>query len=734
VSELFLTRRALIQKTVLASGGLALGFQLGDATDALAASPFAPSAWLRIEPTGTLVFVLDKAEMGQGVHTSLPTILAEELGVSPDAFVIEHAPFAPAYANPALVGMQATGGSTSVATSFEPLRRAGATARAMLVAAAAKDWKLPASECHTPGDGTVRHAASKRQRSYAELAALAAQEPVPGDVSLKDPKSFVHIGKSRPRLDGQAKVSGTAGFGIDVQLPDLRCAALILCPVLGGKPTSFDATKAKAMPGVEDVVMTSRGVAVVAQKYWQARAAAAAVTVTWDEGPLAKVSTEGVFADFAKAARARIEKVSDSSAARGLLSGTTGVLGAEYQVPYLAHAPMEPINCTARVTDKTCEVWAPTQHVSQARQVAHEASGVPLDQVQIHTTFLGGGFGRRLYQDYVHDVVEIAAAVKKPVKMIWSREDDIRHDYYRPGSVHALRAALDDKGMPLVWGQAIAGQSILAQTLPEWLRSLLPGWVPGGMKSAMGSLTGGLIGATGQDDTSVEGAKDLAYEVGTLLVEYDFVDPAIPVGFWRSVGHSYNGFVVESFVDELAHAAKQDPLQYRKALLKDKPRHLRALDLVASKAAWTEKPRQGVFRGIAVHQSFGSVCAQVVELSIENGKTIKLHRIVAAIDCGRAVNPDHVAAQVTSGIVYGLSGALLGDVSIKDGKVEQSNFHDYPVLRMIDTPPIEVHIVPSEAAPSGVGEPGLPPVAAAIGNAVFAATGKRLRKIPLSLS
>jgi CO/xanthine dehydrogenase Mo-binding subunit len=288
--------------------------------------------------------------------------------------------------------------------------------------------------------------------------------------------------------------------------------------------------------------------------------------------------------------------------------------------------------------------------------------------------------------------------------------------------------------MPLVWGQAIAGQSILAQTLPEWLRSLLPGWVPGGMKSAMGSLTGGLIGATGQDDTSVEGAKDLAYEVGTLLVEYDFVDPAIPVGFWRSVGHSYNGFVVESFVDELAHAAKQDPLQYRKALLKDKPRHLRALDLVASKAAWTEKPRQGVFRGIAVHQSFGSVCAQVVELSIENGKTIKLHRIVAAIDCGRAVNPDHVAAQVTSGIVYGLSGALLGDVSIKDGKVEQSNFHDYPVLRMIDTPPIEVHIVPSEAAPSGVGEPGLPPVAAAIGNAVFAATGKRLRKIPLSLS
>lgn len=733
MSELRLTRRALIQKTALASGGLALGFHLGDAADALAAGPFEPSAWLRIEPTGALVFVLDKAEMGQGVHTSLPTILAEELGVSPDAFIIENAPFGPAYANPALIGMQATGGSTSVATSFDPLRRAGATARTMLVAAAAKDWKVPASECHTPGDATVRHAASKRQRSYAELAALAAQEPVPDDVPLKDPKSFVHIGKSRPRLDGQAKVKGSAGFGIDVELPDLRCASLILCPVLGGKPTSFDATKAKAMPGVEDVVMTSRGVAIVAKKYWQARAAAAAVTVTWDEGPLAKVSTEGVFADFAKAANTRIEKVSDGSAARGLLSRTKGVLRAEYHVPYLAHAPMEPINCTARVTEKTCEVWAPTQHVSQARQVAHEASGVPLDQVDIHTTFLGGGFGRRLYQDYVRDVVEIAAAVKKPVKMIWSREDDIRHDYYRPGSIHALRAALDDKGMPLVWGQAIAGQSILAQTLPEWLRSLLPGWVPGGMKSAMGSLTGGLVGATGQDDTSVEGAKDLPYNVGTLLVEYDFVDPAIPVGFWRSVGHSYNGFVVESFVDELAHAAKQDPLQYRRALLKDKPRHLAALDLVASKAGWTETPRAGVFRGIAVHQSFGSVCAQVVELSIENGKTIKLHRIVAAIDCGRAVNPDHVVAQVTSGIVYGLSGALLGDVRIKDGKVEQSNFHDYPVLRMTETPPIEVHIVASEAAPSGVGEPGLPPVAAATANAIFAATGQRLRKLPLTL-
>lgn len=732
-----ISRRTLIQKVTLASGGLALGFDLEDLAFAASTPPdkaFTPNAWLRIEPNGPLVFVLDRAEMGQGVHTSLPTILAEELGIEPTSLQIENAPFGKSYVNPLLVGMQMTGGSTSVAAAYEPLRRAGATARAMLVHAAAREWKVPHEECSTPGDGTVQHRASKRQKSYAELAQLAAQLSVPADVPLKDPSQFIYIGKSLPRLDGMAKVTGTAGFGIDVQIPDLRCAAFILCPVLGGKPKSFDGSKAKTMPGVEDVVMTSRGIAVVAKKFWQASAAAAVVNVSWDYGDLESISTEDVFAKFTKAARETSEKMADSSASRGRFNIAKGSVRAEYSVAFMSHSPMEPTNCTAHVTSERCIVWAPTQAVSLARQVAHEASGVPLDKVEIHTTFLGGGFGRRLSQDYVRDVVEISAAVKKPVKMIWSRENDMQHDFYRPGSVHALRAYLDEQGKPIAWGHAIAGPSILKQTLPEWIRSLMPGWMPSKVKTAVSGLTGGLLGTTGQDDTSVEGAEQLPYDIETIIVDYKLMDPGIPVGFWRSVGHSYNGFVVESFIDELAHAAKKDPLDFRKTLLARHPRHLAVLDLVAKQANWGSPLPPGVARGIAVHESFKSVCAHVVEASVVDGKTIKVHRVVSAIHCGRAVNPDHVKAQVMGSVIFALSSSLLTSISVKKGVVEQSNFDTYPILRSSESPPIEVHIVPSNDAPTGVGEPGVPPLAAALANAVFGATGTRLRSLPLKLS
>ena len=510
------SRRTVIQKLVLASGGFALGFRLEDtagATTIKAAKGFAPNAWLRIESNGSLVFVLDRAEMGQGVYTSLPTILAEELGLDPAALVIENAGYGPDYANPMLVGMQMTGGSTSIPAAFEPLRRAGATARAMLVTAAARDWQIPPEECTTPGDGTVLHIASKRQKTYSELARSAAELSVPKVVSLKDPSQFVYIGKSRLRLDGMAKVTGKAEFGIDVQVPDLRCAALILCPVLGGKPKSFDARKATTMPGIEHVVMTSRGVAVVAKKYWQARAATEAVTVTWDYGPLNKVSTDEVLTEFAKAAQAASHKMTESHDSRGRFNIAKGSIKAEYRVPYMSHAPMEPTNCTAHVTADRCIIWAPTQSVSLARQVAHEASGLPLEKVEVRTTFLGGGFGRRLYQDYVRDAVEISAAFKKPIKMIWSRENDIQHDFYRPASVHVLRGYVDEQGKPLAWGHAIAGPSILKQTLPDWVKSLVPGWIPGSVKNAIGGMTGGLLGVTGQDDTSVEGAKQLPYNI-----------------------------------------------------------------------------------------------------------------------------------------------------------------------------------------------------------------------------
>lgn len=731
------SRRVLIQKVGLATGGLALGFQLGDAVKGPAYasdSTFAPNAWLRIESSGALIFILDKAEMGQGVHTALPTILAEELYVDPTRFTIESATWGPAYTNPKLVNLQMTGGSTSIASCYEPLRKAGATARAMLMAAAAKEWQVSVEECLTPGDGTVFHPASKKRMSYAELATLAGKQPVPDNVSLKDPKEFVFIGKKQSRLDGLIKVTGKATFGIDVTLPDLRAAVLLLCPVLGGKPKTFDASKALAMSGVEDVVMTSRGVAVVAKKYWQARAAAAHVKVDWDAGELANTSTDQVFATLHRLTNDKMLELSESRDARGLLTSEQATLTAEYEAPYLAHAAMEPTNCTARVTPNACDVWAPTQSVALARQVAHEASGIPLEFVNIHTTFLGGGFGRRLYQDYIRDAVEIAKAVKKPVKLIWSREDDMRHDYYRPGSAHSLRAKIDAKGQPLAWGQVIASQSILAQALPEWMPAMIPDWVPNSIKGGVGAMTGGIFRSLGQDDTAVEGAKGMAYAIETKLIEYQPYKSTIPVGFWRSVGHSYNGFVVESFIDEMAHAAKQDPLLFRQQLLKEHPRHLATLELVAKHANWGQAMPAGGGRGIAVHESFGSVCAQVVEVFVGPDKSIQVRRVTAAIHCGRAINPGHVEAQIMSSIVYGLSAALSQQIKINQGQVEQGNFDDYPVTRFTDTPIIDVYIVPSEAEPTGVGEPGVPPLAAALGNAIFAATGTRLRKLPLTLS
>lgn len=731
------SRRALIQKLSLATGGLALGFRLDDAltTPALAASStFAPNAWLRIEATGALIFVLDKAEMGQGVHTSLPTILAEELCIDPTRFTIEAAAWGETYINPKLANLQMTGGSTSIASCYEPLRKAGATARAMLVNAAAQEWQVAAETCLTPGDGTVFNPTNQKRLSYAALATLAAKQPVPEAVTLKDPKDFVFIGKSLPRLDALSKVTGTATFGIDVSIPELRSAVLLLCPVLGGKPKSFDASKALRMPGVEDVIQTSRGVAIVAKKYWQARAASAQVKVDWDEGEMVKVSSDQVFAAMRSLTQENIAKLGASRDAQGLLSTDQATVIADYEAPYLAHAAMEPINCTAHVTPNACNVWAPTQSVSLARQVAHEASGIPLEHVSIHTTFIGGGFGRRLYQDYIRDAVEISKAVKKPIKLIWSREDDIRNDYYRPGSTHSLRAKIDANGQVLAWGQVISSQSILSQALPEWMPAIVPDWVPNSIKSGIGSVTGGIFRALGQDDTAVEGAKQLAYAIPTLLVEYEPYTVDIPIGFWRSVGHSYNGFVVESFIDELAHAAKKDPLLFRQGLLKDQTRHLATLELVAKHADWSQPLPPGAGRGIAVHESFGSVCAQVVEVLVGDDQKIQVKRVTAAIACGRAINPGHVEAQITSSIIYALSAALTQAITIKQGQVEQSNFDDYPVTRLTDTPRIDVYIVPSDAEPSGVGEPGVPPFAAALGNAIFAATGKRLRKLPFALS
>ncbi len=723
-----LDRRELFKISAGAAGSLLVGFTIDDLAEAKdEGKVWMPNAWLRVDRDGRLVFILDKAEMGQGVHTSLTTIFAEEFDVDPELLEVETAPVDPRYGNPSTAGLQITGGSSSVSTTYVPLRRAGATARALMIHAAAKSWKVAAKDCTTAG-GKVLHAASNRQLSYGELAAAAAKLAAPKDVALRDPSTFRWIGKERRRLDGDAKVRGQAVFGLDVVPPDVHHAAVLFAPSPGATIKKLDAAEAKEVPGVVKVVPYGRGVAVVAKKFWQARLAVTKLKVTWDEPGEGPKGTDAIFAAYAESSATALAKLKKDKDAHSLLLSPKHGVEAEYRVPFQAHMAMEPINCTARVSKTSCEIWAPTQAAGLARQVVEDATGLSRDQIQIHTTFLGGGFGRRLYQDFVQDAVEIAQASGLTVKMIWSREDDLKHDFYRPASVHCLAAALDDDGTPLAWAHAISGQSILSKTLPIWMNAMLPVWVPDAMKNMAGSVSSGLVGR--QDPTAVEGADELPYEVGQKLMDYQLVETNVPVGFWRSVGHSYTGFVVESFVDELAHAAKMDPLAFRRKFLASGKSRLRnVLDFAAKKAGWGEPLPKGVGRGLAVHESFGSICAQVADVAVKDN-VIKVLRVVAAVDCGQVINPGHVKAQVTGAIVFGLSAALYDSVTFKDGKVEQSNFHDYRVMRFDEMPEVKVYLVDTDHAPKGVGEPGVPPVAAAVGNAVFALTGKRLRSLP----
>ncbi len=728
-------RREFVGQAAVA--GLALGIELGAegvASAKVMMPPFAgfkPGAFLTIEETGVITFVLDRVEMGQGTMTALAALVAEELDVDLKDLEVRFAPADRVYVNPQL-GMQMTGGSTSVAAAWVPLRKAGAAARELLIAAAAAAWGVPASACQTKHK-TVYHAATGKSAGYGELARAAALLPIPKEPKLKDPKDHRLIGKPMARLDAAAKSTGTAGYGIDVTLPDLRVALVKRAPAFGATVKSFDAKAALKMPGVEHVVQISTGVAVVARRFWQAKAAAETVTVDWDLGPNAKLTSEALMERFAASAKTRSDQFDGKGKTGAALTSASKTLFAEYRVPYLAHAAMEPGNCTARVTKDLCEVWAPTQGPGLAQQLAAEITGLDHERVKIHTTYLGGGFGRRLYQDYVVEAVELSKLIGKAVKVQWTREDDMRHDFYRPATVHHVKAALDAKGVVTGWAQCVVGQSIIAQAVGDWMRAIVPQWLPQGLKGAGGSAVSGIFKAFGQDPTATEGAEDMDYGIPALAVDYVYEEAPIPVGFWRAVGHSFTGFVVESFLDEIAHAAGQEPLALRRQLLADRKRSLGVLELAVAKADWTKPLPAGVFRGVAQHASFGTCVAQVAEVSVE-GTSIKVHRIVCAVDCGRVINPDGVEAQIAGGIIFGLSAALGAEVTIKDGGVAQSNFHDFPVLRLTEVPKIEVHVVPSEAAPKGVGEPGLPPVAAAVANAVFAATGQRLRSLPLRLS
>jgi isoquinoline 1-oxidoreductase beta subunit len=707
-----LSRRDFLRTGALLGGGLVLGFAMpvqGSAGQARPGSstPFAPNAFIRIGTDDSVTIVVNKSEMGQGVYTSLPMLVAEELEVDWSKVRVEAAPVDPAY-NHTQWGVQGTGGSTSVRTSWDQLLKAGATARVMLVAAAARIWAVKPASCRAE-KGAVVHEATKRRLSYGQLAEKAARLAPPQDVRLKPPHTYTIIGKPMKRLDTPEKISGKAVFGLDVRVPGMLTAVVARPPVFGATVKSVNDARARAVSGVKGVVRVDSGVAVVADHFWAAKGGRDALEVVWDEGPLATLDSKTQRDEYEKLA----EKPGVIAARRGdveaTLAGTAKRIEAIYEVPYLAHAPMEPLNCVAHVRADGCDIWTGTQMQTTDRNAAAKLTGLPTEKVKLHTMLLGGGFGRRAVGDahFVREAVQVSMAVKAPVKVVWTREDDIRGGYYRPVVYNLIRAGLGGDGMPVAWHHRIVGQSILIGTPFQ-----------SGVKE-------------GLDPTQVEGAADSPYEIPNFLVDYHMAPPGVPVLWWRSVGHTFTAFVKEGFIDELAHLAGKDPYQYRRQLLAKHPRQRALLDLVADKAGWGKRSAPDRFQGIAVHESFGSFVAQVAEVSVSATGLVSVHRVACAIDCGMIVNPDTIAAQMESGIVFGLTAALYGEITFKEGRVEQSNFHDYEILRNNEMPKVEVHIMPSQEPPGGVGEPGVPPIAPAVVNALYAATGKRIRRLPI---
>ena len=691
-----------------AGAALTIGFALpatGWSARLEAATPavFAPNAWLRLTGDGIVTVLCGSAEMGQGVLTAIPMLLAEELDANWKRVRVQQAPVDQAYNNP-MFGMQATGGSTTVRAHWEPLRKAGAAAREMLLTAAAAQWKVPAAECRTEA-GQVIHKSGK-QLAYGALVPAAMKLAVPAEPTLKDAKDFRILGKRTRRLDTPAKLDGSAKYGIDAQLPGLLVAVMARAPQPGAKPAKVDDSKAKAVKGVQQIITIPHGVAVLAEGYWAAKKGRDALAIEWDLGTAKDLSTAKVSDMLATGASQADAIALDAGNVKDAAANSASTLDATYEAPYLAHACMEPMNCTAWVRGDTVEIWAGTQSQGPNQGILSQVASVTPAKVKINTMLLGGGFGRRFAPDFTIDATLLSKISGKPVKLIYSREDDMAAGFYRPASVAKFEAALDAKGQPTMLKCGVGSPSIMAAS--------------GFMK----------IPENGVDSFAMEGIADHPYDIANQRLAYGRSEPGPQVWFWRSVGHSQNIFFIESFIDELAAAAKADPFEYRRALLTKQPRYRGVLELAAQKAGWGSALPKGVFRGIAVAQSFGSYVAEVAEVSIGADGTPRVHRVVAAVDCGMTVNPQTIERQIEGAIVYGLSAALYGRIGFKDGRVEQGNFNDYPVLRMNEMPKVEVHIVQSSEKPGGIGEPGTPPIAPAVANAIFAATGKRLRHLP----
>jgi len=707
-------RRDFLRASVAASGGLLIGFhfprlsQLASAQSS--ANVFMPNAFVRIGTDERVTVIVNHSEMGQGVYTSLPMLLADELDADWTKVGFEPAPVDPKYNHPAF-GMQITGGSSSVWSGLEQFRQAGAAARAMLVAAAAQQWNVDSSTCRTESGAVL--SGSNRKLTYGQLVGGAAKLTPPEHVQLKDPKTFKLIGKPIKRLDTPEKLNGKAVFGIDVKLPGMLTAVVARPPIFGAKMKSFDDSRAGAMPGVRKIVAISAGVTVIADTFWQAKMAREALRIEWDEGRMQTFSTTQMMRDFrerAKSPGTSVRKDGDPAAA---LANAAKKVEAVYEVPYLSHLMMEPLNCVVDLRAGSCEVWTGSQFQTVDRANAAKVAGLPNEKVQLHTTFLGGGFGRRAnpQSDFVVEAVQVAKAAGAPVKVIWTREDDMAGGWYRPAFLHAIEGGIDASGNAVSWRSRLVGQSIMAGT----------------------PFAAVMLKGKDYDPASVEGVDDLPYAIPNVAVESHQAEINVPVQWLRSVGHSHTAFAVECFVDELAALAGKDPYQFRRAMLEKQPRHLGVLDLAAQKAGWDKPLPKGMGRGIAVHFAFGSYSAHVAEVSVTDGR-VRIHRMVCAIDCGRYVNPGIIAAQTEGGAIFGASAALFQELTFENGRLQQTNFHTFPAMRMNECPEIETQIVESNEKSGGIGEPGVPCAAPAIANAIFAVTGKRIRRLPIRMT
>ena len=700
-------RREFIKISSTAGSGLILGFYLPNKLQgkSLESKIFQPNAWINIQPDNYVKIMVGKSEMGQGVITSLPMIIAEEMDLDWSKVIVEKAP-----ADRSKYGSQMTGGSNSISSSFMKLRKAGATAREMLVNAASEYWGVPENEC-TTNSSKVFHEKTNKKISYGELATKAGQQLIPKNPTLKNSKNFSIIGKNMSRKDTLPKINGTAEFALDIKLDGMVYATVVHSPIFGGKVISFEKNSLDGINGILDIFEIESGIAIVGDNTWTVLKAARKIKINWSEGEAKGVNTDQITEELMKASKKRGGVVRKEGNVKRALKSSKNILEAIYQSPFQAHATMEPMSCTISVEETKCQIWVGTQNPNGALKTVSKLTGLKKEQIEVNVTYLGGGFGRRSSNDFVKESVEIANIVKKPIKLTWSREEDMQNDYYRPASLHVMKGAFDQKKNLTVWKHRITAPSILFSQLVT---------IPFPFKEKL-------------DLISTEGAKHIPYQIPNMQVDYQMTKTDIPLGFWRSVYSSQNAFANECFMDELAEKAGKDPINFRLELLPENSRDASVIELVADRSGWKSFSDGPIYQGFSSHKSFGTWVAQVARVSVENNQ-IKVHEVHCAVDCGLVINPNIVKTQISSAIIYGLSATLKSKITIDDGKVVESNFDDFDVIRMDETPKIKVYLVDSDKPPKGVGEPGLPPIAPAVTNAVYAATGKRFRQLPIDLA